>query len=671
MQEEIRTLINKLNECTEAYDKGTPLISDKDWDDMYFKLQSLEKETGIVYPDSPTQSIHFKTVSELQKKEHEYKPMLSLPKTKDVKELETFCFHKGKTIKNKSYWDWFAMFKLDGLSCRLTYMNGVLVGAETRGDGIVGENVLHNAKVIKNIPKNIPCNSKDEVIIVDGEVICKYQDFNAFQDKYKNPRNFAAGSIRLLDASQCANRNLSFVAWDLIQGYEDVDFNFRRFEILDDLGFETVPRVGDAETVQDAIDALDDMSEEHSTYPIDGYVFKFESKAFCEELGRVEHHFNSAMAFKFYDDTYETRLKYIDYDVSRNGILTPVAVFDPIDFDGSIIERASLHNISVMKEILGDTPYAGEKIWVIKSNMIIPQITKADKKDYGDIIAAGGVTVGLGGDYGVLCPICGSLTSIKVSESGVETLYCDNEECPGKLAQQIDHYCGKKGLDIKGISRATIEKLLDWGYINGIIDIYNLEEHQADWKSKPGFGEASVNKILQAVSEAGRHPVLEAFISAIGIPLVGRTVAKEIVKYYPTWDEFRAAVGGDWTEFEGFGPEINRSINTFDYTEADNIAKLLTFKETNSNVIENNSLAGKVIVITGKLKEYKNRDELKSIIIANGGKVTDSITSKTDLLINNDVNSTSAKNKAAKDRGIPIVSELDFMKQYLNVPFIS
>ena len=639
---EIRELIDKLNKCTELYDKGTPLISDYEWDNMYRELERLEKESGILYPDSPTQSVHFNKVSQLDKKKHNH-PMLSLDKTKDVDVLIDFV--KGH--------DWCAMFKLDGLSCSLTYENGILVGAETRGDGEVGEDILHNAKVVKNIPQTIPVGG---TIVVDGEIVCLYPDFEPFKEEYKNPRNFAAGAIRLLDSSESAARNLSFVAWDLIKGEDDIDFFFWRLEKLDDWGFTTVPRIGDAETVSDAIEYLKDR-ESYGIYPIDGYVFRFESQKYYESLGKTEHHFNGAIAYKFHDEEYESKLRYIDYDVSRTGLLTPVAVFDPVEIDGTQVERASLHNLSIMTNILGEYCYVGEKVYVIKSNQIIPQITRAEKKDYNEVLEAGGAFLNT-----VKCPICGAEAVVNVSESGVETLCCPNPQCEGKIAQQIDHYCSKKGLDIKGLSRATIEKLIDWGWMNSIKDLYNLREHRAEWVNKAGFGNASVSKILNSIENSTHDVNLASFISALGIPLVGRTIAKEIIKYYDSWEDFRAAVGNDWSEFDGFGYEISKAINSFDYTEADEIAGLLSFKEVEEQAPSaENKIFGQTFVITGKLNSY-NRSFLKEKIESLGGRVTGSVSSKTNYLINNNINSTSAKNNKAKELGIPIITEEEFEK---------
>ena len=652
----IQDLIRNLNYYTDLYNEGISGISDEEWDKMYFELEQLEKSTGIIYPNSPTQTIRYESVSALKKVRHNH-PMLSLDKTKDPKEIEKFVF------KDPKYWDWCAMFKLDGLTCSLTYENGKLVRAETRGNGEIGEDVTHNALVIPSIPKEIP---NKELTIIDGEIICKNNIFNTYFAKdYKNSRNFASGSIRLLSATECAARKLTFVAWDLIKGCDDIDFFFWRLEKLDEWGFFTVPRVGDAETVEDAISILDSMKDDeiYGNCPLDGYVFRFESQKYYNSLGNTDHHFRGAIAYKFYDDEYETTLKYIDYDVSRNGILTPVAVFEPIEIDGSIVERASLHNMSVMQEILGDTPYCGQHIWVIKANQIIPQITKAVKMKYGDIIVAGGVTTGLGGDYGILCPICGGPTSIYTSDTGVKVLRCDNDQCEGKLAQRIDYFCGKKGLDIKGLSRKTIEKLIDWGWINELGDIFKLDRYRAEWVSKAGFGEASVEKILSAISSARDSASLESFISALGIPLVGRTISKEIIKYYSIWDDFRAAIGSDWTEFDGFGPEISYSLNHFDYWEADKIAKILTFvqSEAPKKVEPAAAIKDKVFCVTGKLENY-TRDSIKSEIESLGGKVASSVTSKVNYLITNTPNSGTSKNRDAQKLGIPIITEKKYME---------
>ena len=643
--QDIRFLIDQLNRWTKQYDEGHPTISDKEWDEVYFELKKLEEVTGIIYPDSPTQSISYSVVNNLEKVEHNH-PMLSLDKTKDPEEVKAFV--KGH--------EWCAMFKMDGLTCSLTYENGELARAETRGNGIIGENILHNILVMSSIPKKIPTT---ETVIIDGEVICTYPNFEEFKNEYKHPRNFASGSIRLLDAKESAARNLTFVAWDLVRGCEDIDFFFWRLEKLDEWGFTTVPRVGDAETVDDAIDVLNKINS-YQLYPIDGYVFKFESKKYGESLGRTKHHFKNAIAFKFYDDEYETRLADIEWSMGRTGQLTPVAIFNPIDIDGTTVERASLHNISIMRKTLGDYPEYGQALWVAKMNQIIPQITRAIKNDQPH-------------DHAIemiprFCPYCNIVTTIITSDTGVETLYCLNNQCCGKLNNRIDHFLGKKGLDVKGISTATIEKLIDWGWINELGDIYKLDGHRAEWISKEGFGTASVEKILNAINASRSGVSLQNFISALGIPLVGRTVAKAITKYYSTWEDFREAIGTDWTEFEGFGPEITKAINNFDYSAADEIVKLFTWAEDQPSESQNESSAikDKIFCITGKVFQFKNRDALKADIESKGGKVVSSMSSKVNYLINNDSTSTSAKNKAAQAAGIPIITEDEYIKLSTN-----
>lgn len=648
----MREIIDKLNYYTKLYDEGHPIISDKEWDNLYFQLQEEEKKTGIIYPDSPTQNIHFEKMSELKKIKHTH-PMLSLDKTKDIEDIKNFV----------SGHEWIGMFKLDGLSCSLVYINGKFDHADTRGNGEIGEDITHNIYAIKNIPLTIDTN--EEVIVIDGEILCTLDNFKQFENEYKNPRNFAAGSIRLLDAQECVRRNLSFVAWDLIQGYNDIDSFMRRLEKLDRWGFSTVPRIADAESVEDAINILDE-GKKLTTYPIDGYVFRFESQKYYNSLGATAHHFNGAIAYKFYDETYPTRLKYIDWTMGRTGVLTPVAVFDPIEIDGSIVERASLHNVSIMREMLGNCAYVGEPLEVAKMNQIIPQIIEAGPKyDYGYVIGHGGVSAH---DVIERCPICGGEVDYITSPDGVINAYCSNPYCEGKLINRLDHFCGKKGLDIKGLSKATFEKLIDWGWLGNLEEVFSLSNFRDEWIKKPGFGVASVDKILKAI-EAAKNATLEAFISAIGIPLIGRTAAKDLSNYFETYEDFRNAVKDNTFNFfilDNFGEEMNNSIKNFDYTEADRISKFLIFETpiVNNNQI-NNNLTGKTIVITGKLTTFKNRAELKGVIEKYGGKVVDSISSKTDILINNDINSTSSKNKEAKARNILIMSELDFMNQYI------
>lgn len=662
---DMRNYIDMLNYHTKLYDEGHPGISDELWDKMYYELQAMEKESGIYYPDSPTQTIKYEVVSELKKIEHNH-PMLSLDKSKDPEVIKKFL---GKQ-------EFVGMFKLDGLTLSLTYQDGELTGAETRGDGHIGEDVLHNARVIKSIPKHIPQTSGR--VVIDGEIICLKEDFEPFSAEYKNPRNFAAGSIRLLSAIECEKRNLTFVAWDLIEcsnmenflpEEENLKIHFSdKFYILDLFGFKVTPFCT-MDNFENAIKRLATFQKQQDqlkeTYPIDGYVFKFNDIEYGESLGRTDHHFKNAIALKFHDEGYPTRLKYITWGMGRSGVLTPIAVFQPIDIEGSIVERASLHNYSVMKETLGEYAYAGESLKVIKSNMIIPQIIEAGPKlNYAEIISRGGATAG---DQIEKCPYCGGAVEFK-NNDGVITVWCINDNCEGRFINRLEHYAGKKGLDIKGISKATFEKLIDWGWISEIKDIYSLSNHRAEWINKSGFGIASVDKILKSI-EASKITTLEAFLSAIGIPLIGRTVAKELAKRFNTYAEFRDAVMDDTYHFfiiPGFGEEMDASLKNFNYNEADELVKFLNINETPVEPSEiNKVLLGKTIVITGKLTLFKNREELKNVIIQHGGKVSDSISNRTSFLINNDITSNSAKNKAAKAHNIPIITEAEFMSIYI------
>ena len=654
----IRSLIDELNRLTVLYDAGQPEVSDKEWDDLYFELKQMEEETGIIYPDSPTQNIHFEKVSELKKVKHNH-PMLSLDKTKDLKDVESFL--KGHK--------WIAMAKMDGLTCSLRYVDGKLVSAETRGNGIIGEDVTHNAIVISSIPKHI--ETEEEEIIIDGEIICTYKDFESFKENYKNPRNFASGSIRLLNSKECEQRHLTFVAWDLIKP--------KSFYLTNSLtalafwGFQIAPFLTDEYfnnnnySYKNVINDIKDMCK-NEFYPIDGIVFKYDDIKEYEAAGRTDHHFKGGLAYKFYDELYDTRLKYIQWTMGRTGVLTPVAVFDPIDIDGSTVERASLHNVSVMREILGDCAYCGEPLKIAKMNQIIPQVIEAGPKhDYGYVIAHGGASAN---DVIEKCPICHGEVEYKESSEGVINAYCTNPKCEGKLVNRLDHFCGKKGLDIKGLSKATLGKFIEWGWVENIEDLYYIsEKFRSDFLLKPGFGDKSVTKILNAIEES-KHTTLEAFISAIGIPLIGKTVAKDLTNYFDTYEEFREAVKDNSYHFydlNDFGPEMDNSLKNFNYAEADRIAKILSIEKPIKTEIKESTLTGKNICITGKLIKFKNRAELKNIIEQYGGKVVSTVSKKTDILINNDINSTSSKNNTAKLYKIPIISEEKFVQDYLEI----
>ena len=640
----IRELIEYLNYHTKCYDEGKPEISDMEWDIKYYELDKLEKEYSIYFNDSPTQSISYEVVNSLEKVAHNH-DMLSLEKTKALNEVKDF-------LGNVPY---LAMCKMDGLTCSLKYENGYLVSAETRGNGKVGENILHNAKVIPSIPKQIPYSG---TLVIDGEIICTKEDFKEFENEYANPRNFASGSIRLLDSNECSKRKLRFVAWDVIEGLEDSDFLTDKFITLSDFGFTIVPYYvyNDCE---EEINKLT-LEAEKLYYPIDGIVFKFDDVEYGRSLGQTSHHFKNALAFKFADDTVKSNLTGIDWTMGRTGVLTPVAEFNEIELEGSTVSRASLHNLSVLWDTLGEKPYFNQEVEVFKANMIIPQIKSAVMFEDCEDEFIGFINIPS------VCPICGEPTAQKTDLFST-FLVCENPSCEGKLINKLDHFCGKKGLDIKGLSKATLEKLINWGWVSNYKDLFELKNHRAEWIRMPGFGIKSVDNILNAI-ESARVCDLPPFIAALGIPLIGSTASKEIVKVFPDWNSFISAVESNYHfwDIPNFGFEMHSAITRFDYTEAkelyDNYLTVNAVQPQSSEV--ENTLDGLSLVITGKLNHFKNRDELKAVIEARGGKVAGSISGKTSYLINNDVNSSSSKNMSAKKLGVPIISEDAFIEMF-------
>ena len=632
--DEMRELIDKLNYYTKLYDEGHPVISDKEWDDMYFHLEELEEKTGIYLGNSPTIHVDYQIVNELKKVKHNH-PMLSLDKTKSIEEVTSFL---GKN-------NGIAMAKMDGLTCSLCYEDGLLTSAETRGNGEVGEDILQNIVRVKGVPIEIPIRDK---LTIDGEVICTYEDFEDFADTYKNPRNFASGSIRLLDSRASSQRKLTFVAWDCIEGLDCKTLSEKLFKLVG-LGFFIVPYLilpeNTFEKINHAILLIQNMAKEFS-YPIDGIVFKYDDCEYYQSLGYTGHHFRGGLAYKFYDEEYETYLRDIEWGLGKTGQITPVAIYDDVDTDDSIINRASLHNLNIMRQLLGK-PYKGQKIWVCKQNEIIPQVVRSEKSNVALTYI----------DIPTKCPVCGGDTYIQD-----DILYCGNPHCDGKFVNLLCHFCGKKGLDIKGLSEATLQKLVDWGWVGNYQELFSLFNFRDDWVKKPGFGEKSVDKLLTTIDEA-RECELWQFISALSIPLVGITYAKEIAKRCQSWFHFEHYIetNFDFSAWDGFGYEINNSLHNFDYTEAhiliDLVVNCRNSLWVNPYEVKELGLDGTTFVITGKLKEFKNRDAAKSAIEAKGGKVVDSVSKNTNYLVNNDINSTSSKNVKAKQLGIPIITE--------------
>jgi DNA ligase (NAD+) len=424
-----------------------------------------------------------------------------------------------------------------------------------------------------------------------------------------------------------------------------------RLDVLSEYGFKVVPYVSNLFcSLEEGIEKIRNLCEK--IYPIDGIVVKYDDIEYGLSLGNTEHHFKHSIAYKFYDEKYETNLIDIEWTMGRTGVLTPIAIFNPIEMDDSVVERASLHNVSIMEQILG-TPYVGQELEVFKANMIIPQVKSAEHN--GCLLDA--ITMP------TTCPICGEKTYIN-NNNDVKIRVCGNPDCSGKFINRLEHFCGKKGLDIKGFSLATIEKLVEKNWLNNLIDVFKLSEHRDEWIKMPGFGVKSVDKILNAI-ETSKNTTLDKFICALGIPLIGSSASKKLVQIYPTWEDFMYSfvLFDRYDEIEGFGPEMDKAITNFDYSEANEIVKYLTFEKNNDIIISESesNLKDKTFVITGSLKHYKNRDELKKVIETNGGKVVGSVSSKTSYLINNDVNSTSSKNVSAKKLNIPILTEEDLI----------
>ena len=644
----LKELTEYLNKCRNAYyNENKSLITDYEYDNLYDELENLENETTISFANSPTKNVGFEVKSELKKVKHSH-PMLSLDKTKSVEELKKFIGNKDSLL----------MLKMDGLTVAVSYENGVMVSAETRGDGTTGELITHNAKTFVNLPTTIPYKEK---LIVFGEAIITYDDFEKINNKlpddkkYKNPRNLVSGSVRQLDNKICAERNVRFVAWRLVEGSNSNDFMDRLSE-LGRYGFEIVPAI---EVNKLEINSLLEKAQriaEELKYPIDGCVFSYRDISYIDKLGATSHHLRGQYAFKFYDEEVVTTLKYIEWSMGKSGQLTPVAVFDPVEIEGTTVERASVHNVSILTQL---DLQVGDEITVYKSNQIIPQVREnLSAKNRESYIQIPG-----------FCPICNSPTEIK-RDNSTDVLVCTNPNCKGKLLGKVSHFVSKKGMDIDGLSEETLKKFIELEWINNIYDVYNLNEHFEKLKSFSGFGKKSVDKLKESI-ETSKTTTLKQFISALSIPNVGTTQAKILAKQFNTWDKFYEAAMGNYnfSKLEGFGDVMNNNIHKWfvdDNGNVEQIVSLLTFKEEDMKNTTSTDLTGKTFVITGSVHIFKNRDEFKAFVESANGKVSGSVSKNTYALVNNDKASNSSKNKKAKELNIPIVTEEEFMEMVKN-----
>ena len=640
----MKELIPLLNEAAKAYyQEDREIMSNFEYDKRYDELVELERETGITLTGSPTVSVGYEAMDELQKESHE-SPMLSLDKTKDVESLREFIGAQKVLLS----------WKLDGLTIVLTYRDGRLSNAVTRGNGVVGEVITNNAKVFKNIPLQIAHKGE---LILRGEAIITYSDFEKINEqiedvdaRYKNPRNLCSGSVRQLNNEITAKRNVQFYAFSLVRA-EGVDFENstrKQFEWLAAQGFDVVEyRMVTADTLDDAIAYFSDKIVRND-FPSDGLVALYDDIAYGDSLGSTAKFPRNAFAFKWKDEIRETTLKEIEWSPSRTGLINPVAIFEPVELEGTTVSRASVHNISILKDLeLG----IGDKIQVYKANMIIPQIAENLTRS-GDL------------EIPQVCPVCGEEARV-LKTNDVESLYCMNAECQAKKIKSFTLFVSRDAMNIDGLSEATLEKFILKGFIKDLGDIFEIEKYKDEIVSMEGFGQKSYDNLIASIEKAS-HTTLPRLIYSLGISNVGIANAKVICKEFQyDLDKITHATPEEISSIEGIGPVIAGTFTEY-FADEENIAKLehllshLTFEEMKTESAQ--SLEGKQFVITGSVEHFENRAQLKEYIEERGGKVTGSVTSKTDYLINNDTTSSSSKNKKAKDLGIPILSEDDFLK---------
>ncbi len=652
--------VNELNKASEAYyNTGQPIMSDAEFDNKLEKLRQWEEETGIVLSNSPTHNVGATVLDNIKEVTHKT-PMLSLEKCHSTEEIVKFANNHNLV----------ASVKLDGLTVRLTYKDGDLILAESRGNGTVGSDVTEHVKQFTNVPLHI---NKEGTYIIDGEALIKVDDFAEINknEEYKNSRNLAAGTLSSLDTSVVKDRKLSWYAWEVAEGDSDNSF-YKRLLNAQNLGFDVVPcydiTINEFNQLQIHIDNFINIAETENL-PQDGVVFKFDDITYGKSLGNTSHHFRNGIAYKIFNDSVETTLRDIKWSCGKTGVLTPVAIFDTVDIEGSEVSRASLHNVSVMNEILGRS-WKGQKIGVYKANMIIPAIRWAEQFDsskFDDLVL----------DVSYInipdkCPICGQSTKI-IKDNNSELLVCTNDNCKGKLLGKLIHAASKNALNIDGISESTIEKFINLGWLNSIKDIYHLSDHENEIKTLNGFGKKSVEKLLLSI-EKSRNTSLERFIYSLSIPSIGKSVSKDISKLCEeNFNNFIALMKSSPEKLltiNGFGVVMMNSMAKWWHENSlwvYDLSKEFTFEKSKSVSNEtSNTLQGKTFVVTGSVNHYKNRDELKTDIVAHGGTVVGSVSSKTNYLINNDINSTSSKNKKAKSLNIPIITENEFIKMLHN-----
>lgn len=641
----MKELIDILNKAASVYYQGKDeIMSNFEYDRMYDELSALEKESGLVLAGSPTQKVGYEVLSELPKQTHP-SPMLSLDKTKQVDELSSWLGGKEGLLS----------WKMDGLTVVLTYENGELLNAVTRGNGVVGEVITNNAKVFKNLPVNIPFKGR---MVLRGEAIITYSEFkkiNALlseEERYKNPRNLCSGSVRQLNNEITAKRNVELYAFTLVEA-EGVDFKNsqqNKMEFMKEQGFQTVEyKVVTAKNIYETVEWFSEKVKTND-FPSDGLVLLYDDISYGESLGSTAKFPRNAIAFKWADETAKTKLTEVEWSASRTGLINPVAIFEPVELEGTTVSRASVHNISIVKELkLG----IGDTIEVYKANMIIPQIaqnlTKSGSLEIPD-----------------KCPVCGEKTSIH-KENDVEVLFCENPDCLAKKIKSISLFVSRDAMNIDGMSEATIEKFISKGFLHELADLFKLNRYKDEIISMDGFGEKSYEKLVKA-AETAKITTTAKFIYSLGIANIGLSNAKMVCKAFSNdLEKIRHASIDELVEIDGVGEIIAESFVKFFANEnnnhmVDDLLDIVTLEdEENDNA---NDMEGMNFVITGSVNHFSNRSEVKELIEGRGGKVTGSVTSKTKYLINNDSTSNSSKNKKAKELGVQIITEDEFIDMF-------
>lgn len=637
MRKRIEELVTKLNEASRAYyQEDREIMSNQEYDALYDELVALEKDSGIVLSNSPTVNVGYEVVSNLPKEAHP-SPMLSLDKTKEVSELESWLADKEGLLS----------WKLDGLTVVLTYENGTLAKAVTRGDGVIGEVITANARAFLNIPVSIPEKGQ---VVVRGEAVISYSDFEKINTDgtYKNPRNLCSGSVRQLNSKITADRHVRFFAFSLAMGGGSFTFRHEQMEWLKEQGFETVENVPvTAATVGEAVSGFAQKIENFKI-PSDGLVLIYDDIEYGRSLGTTAKFPRDAIAFKWQDELADTKLVDVLWNASRTGLINPIAVFEPVELEGTTVSRASVHNVSIVEELKLGT---GDVISVYKANMIIPQIAE-NRTGSGTITPPD------------TCPVCGASTEIH-DENGIKTLHCPNPECPAKMVKSFTHFVDRNAMNIEGLSEATLEKFIDEAMIRDFADIFRMKEHRSRIVTMEGFGEKSFDNLIKAADKAS-HTTPDRVLYALGIPNIGVANARMIARAcHNKWSDIQNLTEEQLVSIEGIGDIMAKAYVEY-FAKPENVrqvADLLSVLDIDESFEETGStLEGKTFVITGSLEHFENRDAAKAKIQELGGRVAGSVSAKTDYLINNDISSGSSKNKKAKELGVPIITEEDFLK---------